>query len=716
MQTVDVQDVGVSKLQMLFLQRWGLRSSRTGQGGGAAGRKLYLKTREALTPAKGRRRRGRGKLWDFSEGRDLPLQGGARSTTQQFNLNSVPVGRPEAKPPSLASLSSPHMRFYTVQTSSPFTSSFQPSPATSYVSSAASLLHSTPLPPPPPPPAPPPHEEQPEHIDRLLEEVMMGLDILPNNNNNGAPLPASSSTGAYASCSTLTQNKQQGSTTGPGSDGSTQVVSVARGGGSLAPANSEVPVLQQQGEGELNEMLNQFLQSFERHIENCTDRDEGTAKTPHTPHLQNTHTQSDEAQTPQRRTYKTVSAAPPKPAEKVKAPARRRRRKNEYLFSLERKKKRVRVRKPVSSSDAKTKIVDDGVDKQLKQIPVVKLERRGLLPARVALQECSCLEVKKPSKATSTSSSVTRECSSEKPQTVSWITKTYPIRSRFRQAQIMDSMPFLEEPLLHKGPPKANLLSRRTKKNAKLLSLSNDLVSSTPAIQPQPVEPCDTDEQLERNQERHEDLTVQPQEETEGPTRRGEKRRAESEEETSDDATVAKRVCFEQTAQPTSETLGSESAPATRNLKDISSGGHYLQREREEEPAWRGFKLRETEESLMDEHPESCDEEMIDVGGPTPPLCSVSPSSHSVNDVILGSTGSCEEDKDEDIDVIGSSSPAPDPVIINWTQSSEGEEEEEDEDIDVIGEKTDNVSLLVFAAVSRGELVDRKYQTQMFQR
>ncbi len=94
-QTVDVQEVGVSKLQKLFLQRWGMRVPRTGQGGGAAGRKLCLKTRELLKSAKSsQRRRGRGKKWEFSPSRDvLPhSEGGAghtqlgrRNTTQKFN-------------------------------------------------------------------------------------------------------------------------------------------------------------------------------------------------------------------------------------------------------------------------------------------------------------------------------------------------------------------------------------------------------------------------------------------------------------------------------------------------------------------------------------------------------------------------------------------------------------------------------------------------------
>lgn len=83
-QTVDVQEVGVSRLQKLFLQRWGMRASRTGQGGGAAGRKLYLKTRDLL-----KRRRGRGKVWEWSQDGDVKEGGGGntqrgrRNTKQQ---------------------------------------------------------------------------------------------------------------------------------------------------------------------------------------------------------------------------------------------------------------------------------------------------------------------------------------------------------------------------------------------------------------------------------------------------------------------------------------------------------------------------------------------------------------------------------------------------------------------------------------------------------
>ncbi|XP_029298047.1 uncharacterized protein LOC115015023 [Cottoperca gobio] len=687
-QTVAVQVVGVGKLQKLFMQRWGVRSPRTGQGGGAVGRKLFLKTRELLKPAKNcQRGRGRRKVWEFSQiGDVLPYsEGGGGNTQRGRKRPTQQIDQPSASPGLL-------------------------SPAASYMPPASSLLHSTSL----PPPAPPPHEQQPEHFNCLLEEMMMGLDILPINNDDAPhfqpPLSTSSSSCDFASCgNALAQNKQQVRSTGllEGLHGSTPVVAVARGAGSSNSSNSEMPVLQQHGEGELNEMLDHFLQSLEQHVDSCTAGEEAemggqsctevsqpysvlrkcrktntqTTKTPHTPRLQNTHTphparrsqitelENDEAEIPPRRSQSHKSSArsaPPKHTEgspgKVGAPARKKERRNQRLFSLERKS----VRKPESCDQ----ILRGRRDKQLQRMPVVKLERSGPLPAKVTLQERSCLEVK-------------------------------------------DRVPI--------PPPSAGRRRGRPKKNGQFHSLSNE--RSTPSVQPQPVEPCSTDEQPERNQERHEEkLSVQPQEEVEGAARRGEKRRADS-EETSDESTVTKRVCFEQMSQPTSETCvpSSPSAdfvskPATKeimaevSIETISTAGDCLQREDREGKTTRSeIKLRETEESLMDEEMESNYDEIIIVHqnrdresedletcqrrtAPAP----LSPSSHSAKEVVsLRSTGSWEEDKDEDIDVIGGSSPVRDPVLISWTESSEVEEEEGDEDIDV--EKTDYAPSAVFA-------------------
>lgn len=86
-ETVDVQEVGLSTVQKLFLQRWSTTSSRTGQGGGAAGRKLCLKTREQLPK---RRSRGPEKIRKVSLIKDnAPLNEGGRGGAEGCNKTQV---------------------------------------------------------------------------------------------------------------------------------------------------------------------------------------------------------------------------------------------------------------------------------------------------------------------------------------------------------------------------------------------------------------------------------------------------------------------------------------------------------------------------------------------------------------------------------------------------------------------------------------------------
>lgn len=220
----------------------------------------------------------------------------------------------------------------------------------------------------------------------------MGLDILPNNSTALHPQPTvPNGLNTYAS-SSQTMEKQQD-----------QVVAVERGDDCSSSANIEVPVLRQQGQGELNEMLEHFLLSFEKHVDSCAGRDEvevGGFREAPVRSSQITRQQQNEARRSQGRKASARSAAPPKLSEnlpgKVREPVKRRRKKkqfNQYMFPLERKK--VRVRKPALLSDAKSKMVHDQGDK-LQQMPVVKLERSGPLPVRVKLQGdcCQTLEVK----------------------------------------------------------------------------------------------------------------------------------------------------------------------------------------------------------------------------------------------------------------------------------------------------------------------------------
>lgn len=87
-QKVGVQEVGLGKLQKQFLHRWG---TRTGQGGGAVGRKLFLKDRDVPLPARrGLRARGRGKVTDVSQSRDTGQFGERRGANGQQGQKTPP--------------------------------------------------------------------------------------------------------------------------------------------------------------------------------------------------------------------------------------------------------------------------------------------------------------------------------------------------------------------------------------------------------------------------------------------------------------------------------------------------------------------------------------------------------------------------------------------------------------------------------------------------
>ncbi|XP_040029609.2 uncharacterized protein LOC120817437 isoform X3 [Gasterosteus aculeatus] len=394
-QRVDVQEVGASRLHKVFLQR--SRSSRAGQGGGAVGRKLDLKTRELLRLAK--TRKGRGKVWEFSQSGDVLTNsecggGGRRSrggNTQQFNQDGLPVARARrarAKPAASVSFSSP-----------------SPSPAASTRPPSLCL-----------PPLPlPPQEEQPEHLGRLLEEAMVGLDILPISHSapHSRPPPPAVGGGNATRGNTLVQKKECRRAPRRGLRRSTRVAAKAGGG---ATSNGELPVLQQQGEGELSEVLENLLQTFEQHVNSCTAR------------------AAEEAG------GESCQATPPKNTEEAPPKKRRRGKKNDYPFSLERKT----PRKPAASSVAMAADAAAAArrDEQLRQMPVVKLERSGPLPDRVALPKRSCPEVKSRTKAKAGSPSV-------KYERHSLVMEPYPIRSRLAGAHVAEPC------RISRGPPEA---------------------------------------------------------------------------------------------------------------------------------------------------------------------------------------------------------------------------------------------------------------------
>ncbi|XP_041845769.1 uncharacterized protein LOC121642842 isoform X2 [Melanotaenia boesemani] len=705
-QMMDVQKVRVGKLQKLFLHRWGMRIPRTGQGGGTVGRKLYVKSREVEKTAS-HSQRSRSKMWVVSQSGDLHLcsvgsntQCGRKNSVLQFNQNSLPVGRtPKGCNQSTpGSFSGPNRRFH--DTPTPFASSpsLQPSlshsllsPPDSNVSPASSLIHTTS----PHPPAPPPLEDSPECIDRFLEECMIGLDILPNNTTSSfqCSAPTSSNTSA--------QNKQQGSGT-------------------------NTPVLQQQCEGELNEILDYF-RSISEHVESYSVREENEINdessteasqpyivlskceratfktwTPHTIREQYKHAphqvshsytsepQSENSGSSQSHSEAHKSLACSDSAKHTKETTektrkRSKRRSRTYMFSMEKKKK-----KQVSSDAANRKLGPNQKDIQLQQRP---LDERSLPPPLVTLQEdgCQSLEKKRPSKTPTGLSSAKQYFDSK--QQMYLKTKFYPIRSWLKETNITDTASFLLAQLPNKQALSVanptGCKQGRTKKNKELCSSSNGEISKA-AAQMQPVDFCGPDDQCEKNQERHEcDLSVQPQEEVERPAWRGKKRGPECNEDANDDATVTKRSSLCQMTEPACETCipCSESAdlastPATMELKEmvdvetVSLTNCCTQgKKRTENSMLSEIKQRKPEESLPDEDMESSCSEVTNV---------------EEYDEDLQTLGNKEVEKDR-----CQSRTPPAPSHINAAKNSASptkastlqwtEKWEEDEDIDVTG-------------------------------
>nr|XP_057919043.1 uncharacterized protein LOC131110207 [Doryrhamphus excisus]XP_057919044.1 uncharacterized protein LOC131110207 [Doryrhamphus excisus]XP_057919045.1 uncharacterized protein LOC131110207 [Doryrhamphus excisus] len=327
MQTVDVQDVNVSKRHKSLLQRCGMAASvRAGQGGGATGRKLYLKTRHILCSGRGSQtRRGRGAGWDFSP--DGDQMGGGSFVMRRTN--------PECKKVSPAAPRTP-----------------------------AALSH----------PAPPPHDDPPENLDRLLDEVMRGLNVM-----------------ASSSAPDSQPQQQQQQQRHPGA--TTVVVSTGRTGDSRS--DGEAGRVDPQVEGDLTAMLEDFLQSLEPRGDSCVVRVEERHRPPQ--RKRNKATPSA-----------TQSAPPHGALEGVRAAGKR--------SGKKRHPQNERKRIPYSVSDIINKIVAERGDECLRHLPVVKLERRGVPAVNTSSQTVSCQAVK------------------EAPDTPAGSTKIYPIRSRCKRA------------------------------------------------------------------------------------------------------------------------------------------------------------------------------------------------------------------------------------------------------------------------------------------
>lgn len=217
---------------------------------------------------------------------------------------------------------------------------------------------------------------------------MMDLDIIPNTSatqSQPAHSASSSSSCKHAtSGSILSQNKQN------------QVAGVVKEVGSSSTARSAVPVPQQDGAGELNDMLENFLLNFEQHIQNCASREEAQMADQRCTEApvricqrnkpENKETESQEYSQPLKPHSHTTFCTKHTEKRREKVPNKRQKtkRKKKYIRSVE--KKKTRLKNPAPSSDTKTRMIHDCRDRQLQQVPVVKLERTVPLPDSITLQ------------------------------------------------------------------------------------------------------------------------------------------------------------------------------------------------------------------------------------------------------------------------------------------------------------------------------------------
>lgn len=344
--TLDVQDVGLSAAQKAFLQRWSTRSSRSGQGGGAVGRKLCLKTREVPMFTKSRKK-GREKVIKSSPSKVvLPVPEGRRVLAGGCNPCTAPASTPSLHP-------SPSPGLW--------------SSTGSYVSPASSILHNTLAP-------PPPRDEQVEHIDRLLEEVMMGLDIFPNIGAQRV-LPASSS-----SCTDVTSTRRETRQQG-------HAAAVVNEGGRSGSGNSKGPVPHQQGQTDFREMLENFLSNFEQEIHGCAVTEDseiqtgslaGSCQAAANQQAAQTQTPAGSQQLKPSAHHTTRPQCTNSRKKSVPNTPQKKRGRNKYNPS--------QLQTSVPSSELNARNLQKQENQQLQQTPVVKLDRRVPLPDRVILR------------------------------------------------------------------------------------------------------------------------------------------------------------------------------------------------------------------------------------------------------------------------------------------------------------------------------------------
>lgn len=195
---------------------------------------------------------------------------------------------------------------------------------------------------------------------------MMGLDIFPNSGAQPAP-PAGSGSCTYA-VSSSAESRQHGSRSG-----------TATGRGA-AP--------QPRREAELGDMLDNFLSTFEREIRGCNPAGEERVARGQTRAFAGS---SQAANQPLARSKTPISSRLRKASASIAARSERAESRKKSDSQKPRKRRRRKEQKPSQQTPKDLVLPSEPIirkleNQQLRQMPVVKLGRRGPLPDRMILR------------------------------------------------------------------------------------------------------------------------------------------------------------------------------------------------------------------------------------------------------------------------------------------------------------------------------------------
>lgn len=207
-----------------------------------------------------------------------------------------------------------------------------------------------------PHPSPAPHVDPLERFGRLFGKVMNDKEVELSSSapHSQPPAAAQNCTGTIASCGGNTDNPARSCI-----HGFTDVVTKGR-------TNGEAVLVEPQVEVDLPALLEDFLQSFEQHGNNCVSRE--TQEVQGSSHFPQPQQRRDETMSSHSITRRETSL---NSTRRVKATRKRRRKKQRPVQAKERIHESVK--------NVITQIDDGRGDKSLQCTPMVELNRRNTL-------------------------------------------------------------------------------------------------------------------------------------------------------------------------------------------------------------------------------------------------------------------------------------------------------------------------------------------------